>query len=87
MARIFNIYFDYEGTTYSGMVTVRHTPFFKEFTLNFDEELMQLLPGNKIISTGPEKFIFQHATGQEHHPLARAIINAVATNQLPTEAK
>lgn len=87
MARIFNIYFNLNGITHNGMVSVRTTPFFREYTLNFDEELLELLPANKIISTGPGKFIFQHATEQEYNPFAREVIRAVSEVNVPTEAK
>jgi len=86
MARIFNIYFNYNNATYNAMVSVRTTPFFTEYTLDFDEELMQLLPGNKIISTSPDHFIFQHASSQECNPLMKEIIRAVSQQAQTTEA-
>ena len=78
MARIFNIYFTYNDTQHNAMVSVRKTPFFTEFTLNSDEELMQELPGNKIISTSSNQFIFQHASSQQVTPLMEEIIRAVS---------
>ena len=79
MARIFNIYFTYDGRTYSAVVSVRTTPFFTEYNLNnFSEELTELLPGNKIISRGAGHYVFQNA-GNEHSPLLmEAIIRAVS---------
>ena len=79
MAHIFNIYFTYEGSSYNAIVSVRKTPFFTEYTLNnFNEELMEKLPGNKIISKGREHFIFQYTTPQHSEKLMSAIITAVA---------
>ena len=65
MARIFNIYFEFEGIMYSAMVSVRTTPFLAEYTLNnFNEELLELLPGTKILSHSPGHFVFQNASSQ-----------------------
>ena len=71
---------------HTAIVSVRITPFFTEYTLNFDEELMQLLPGNKIISTAPGHFIFQHVTSQDLTPLMKEIIRAVSQHGQTTEA-
>jgi hypothetical protein len=79
MARIFNIYFRYNDSTYNAVVSVRSTPFFIEYTLNnLGEELIQLLPGNKIVSRGPQDFIFQDAAPGHSTDLMNAIIRAVA---------
>ena len=86
MARIFNIYFEFNGTVRNAMVSVRSTPFFTEYTLDFDEELMQVLPGNKIISTSPDHFIFQHTSSQETSPLMQEILKAVSQQAQATEA-
>ncbi|MGN6166306.1 MAG: hypothetical protein ACTHOF_17375 [Flavisolibacter sp.] len=85
MARIFNIYFNYNGSMRSAMVSVRTTPFFTEYTLDFDEELMELLPGNKIISTASNHFTFQHASSLEVTPLMKEIIGAVSQQSQKTE--
>lgn len=85
MARIFNIYFNYNDSMRSAMVSVRTTPFFTEYTLDFDEELMELLPGNKIISTSSDHFTFQHASSLEVTPLMREIIGAVSQHSQKTE--
>lgn len=66
------------------MVTVRTTPFFSEYTINMlNEELLEQLPGNKIISTGPSHFAFQFTRAKEQSPLMECIISAV-TNHLQT---
>ena len=68
----------------NAIVTVRTTPFFTEYTLNFDEELLQVLPGNKIISTSANHFIFQHSTNNESSPLMKEILAAVSQHiQIP----
>ena len=87
MARIFNIYFPHEDFVHSAMVSVRKTPFFTEYTLtNFNEELLSHLPGNKIISRGPEHFIFQNATEEHSSALMMAIIKAVSEHLQSTKA-
>ena len=78
MARIFNIYFSYNGMMHNAIVSVRTTPFFTEYSLkNFNEELLILLPGNIILSQGPDHFIFQNATSEHSPALMKAIIQAV----------
>jgi hypothetical protein len=86
MARIFNIYFTYNNRMHNAMVSVRTTPFFTEYTLRFDEEMLQLLPGNKIISTSSDHFIFQHASSEENSPLMEEILRAVSQHSQKTEA-
>ena len=78
MARIFNIYFNYDNSSYHAVVSVRTTPFYTEYSLNIiSEDLLAGLPGNKIISLSPDNFVFQNA--QTHHSmeLMDAIIVAV----------
>ena len=79
MARIFNIYFDYEGMAYNAMISVRTTPFYTEYTLSSGEELMQLLPGNKIASKGPGHYVFLNAD-QGNTNLMEIIIRAVSNH-------
>jgi hypothetical protein len=87
MARIFNIYFVFEGLMYNAVVSVRSTPFFTEYTLNnFEEELLELLPGNKILSHAPDHFVFQNASPQNSSTLMDAIIKAVSEHMHATEA-
>jgi len=87
MARIFNIYFAFEGMVYNAVVSVRSTPFLTEYTLNnFDDELLQLLPGNKILSQAPGHFVFQNASTSYSTPLMDSIIKAVSEHMHATEA-
>ncbi|MFL5740777.1 MAG: hypothetical protein ACJ75B_11205 [Flavisolibacter sp.] len=87
MARIFNIYFDYDGVMYNAVVSVRSTPFFTEYTLNnFDTELMRFLPGDKIISKSPGHFIFLYVTSDNSTDLMNSIIKAVSEHLHATEA-
>jgi hypothetical protein len=69
---------------HTAMVSVRNTPFFIEYTLDFDETLMELLPGNKIISTSRDSFTFQHATVGSS-PLMEEIIRAVSQHLQTSE--
>ncbi len=87
MARIFNIYFLFEGLTYNAIVSVRSNAFFTEYTLkNFNEELLQFLPGNKILSQAPGHFVFQNASPENSDALMNAIIKAVSEHMHATEA-
>jgi hypothetical protein len=87
MARIFNIYFSHDDVVHSAVVSVRQTPFFTEYTLNnFDEALLEQLPGNKIISKGPGHFIFPNASSDSSNILMESIIRAVTEHLHATEA-
>jgi hypothetical protein len=86
MARIFNIHFLYDHAQYHAFVSVRHTPFYTEYILSsFDEELMPLLPGNRIISMHDDHFVFQNA-GNNNNNLMNTIIRAVAEHVHATNA-
>ena len=88
MARIFNIYFTYDDRMHNAIVSVRNTPFFTEFTLNnFSEDLVELLPGNKILSQAPDHFIFQNASSENSSKLMNEIIRAVSEHLHATEAE
>jgi hypothetical protein len=79
MARIFTINFTYESMPLTAMITVRQTPFFAEYTLSMlPDEIMHLLPGNKIISTSPNQLVFANATLDESCELMNAILRAVS---------
>ena len=87
MARIFNIYFAFEGMMHNAVVSVRSTPFLTEYTLNnFDEQLLELLPGNKILSRSPGHFVFQNASTENSTDLMNAIIKAVSEHMHATQA-
>lgn len=61
------------------MVSVRTTPFFTEYSINMlDEELMQQLPGNKIVSTDSNHLAFMNTSAREASPLMECILNAVS---------
>ena len=83
MARIFNIYFNYNDTSHNAIVSVRTTPFYAEYTLNIvDESLLAYLPGNKIISPSPKHFVFPNATPENSVSLMNEIIKAVKNHLL-----
>jgi hypothetical protein len=87
MVRIFNIYFVFEGMNYNAIVSVRSTPFFTEYTLNnFNEELLELLPGDKIVSRAPDHYIFQDASSENSADLMDAIIKAVSEHMQNVDA-
>jgi hypothetical protein len=87
MARIFNIYFAFDGMMYNAVVSVRSTPFHTEYTLNnFDDELLELLPGNKILSKSPGHFVFQNASAENSSALMNSIIKAVSEHMHTTQA-
>lgn len=84
MARIFNIYFLFDGIVYSAVVSVRSTPFYTEYTLkNFQEDLLEFLPGTKILSQGTGHFVFENASDKNSAPLMNAIIKAIAGHIQP----
>ena len=79
MARIFSINFTYENMPLTAMISVRQTPFFMEYTISMlPSDVMLQLPGNKLISTGPNQLIFANATLDESTPLMNEIVRAVA---------
>ena len=85
MARIFNIYFEYGNRQYNAVVSVRPTPFHTEYVLNnFNDELLSLLPGNRILSRGPAHFVFPNADSESSQELMDAIIRAVAEHMHTT---
>lgn len=87
MARIFNIYFFFDDMMHSAVVSVRSTSFLTEYTINnFNEDLLSLLPGNKILSQGPDHFVFQNASSENSTALMNAIIKAVAEHLHATQA-
>ena len=87
MARIFNIYFVYDGLMYNAVVSVRSTAFFTEYTLNnFNEDLLELLPGNKIVSRSRGQFVFQNVSSENSTELMNSIIKAVSEHMHATEA-
>lgn len=84
MARIFNIYFLFDDIMYSAVVSVRATPFYTEFTLkNFNEDLVELLPGTKILSQSAGHFVFENTSDKNSAPLMNAIIKAIAEHIQP----
>lgn len=86
MARIFNIYFSYKGILYSAIISVRTTPIFTEFTLmHFSEDLLSLLPGNKLLFTADDGFFFQSAGPGNSAELMKEIIRAVDQHLHATE--
>lgn len=86
MARIFTINFSYDDHLYNAVVSVRHTPFFVEYTLaNFNEELLNMLPGNKIISKESGHYMFQNATTDHSEKLMKSIIKAVSEHLHATQ--
>lgn len=79
MARIFSISFQYGGMEHNAMVTVRTTPFFTEYSITiFDDELQELLPNNKVISTSANSFTFSDSTSENAPQLMNGIIKAIA---------
>ncbi|MDQ3550731.1 MAG: hypothetical protein M3413_04320 [Bacteroidota bacterium] len=79
MARIFSIYFSYAGINHSAMVSVRNTPFYTEYNLNIlDEQLLELLPSTKIISSASNQYFFEHIPRENITPLMDILIREVS---------
>ena len=63
------------------MISVRNTPFFTEYSINMlDDELMELLPDNKLISSEPNQLKFMNIRNEEQSPLMESIIHAVSNH-------
>jgi hypothetical protein len=78
MARIFSISFLHEGRQLTAMVAMRPTPFATEYTISMlEDELMEALPGNKVLSAAPDQFAFAHQNGHTT-PLMRSIMQAIS---------
>ena len=83
MAQIFNIYFTYDDVPHSAMVSVRKTHFFLEYTLhNLTDDLLQQLPGNRIISRSVNDFIFQHASPEHQTDLMVTLLKVVSEHSM-----
>ena len=81
MARLFTISFRYDDELYNTLVTVKTLPYYMEYTLSdLNEDLQQLLPGNKIISATPGSFAFPDAKAGHSTGLMNAIIKAVSAH-------
>lgn len=64
---------------HSAMVSVRTTPFFTEYNLiRLDEDLIELLPSTKIISSTPNQFFFEHIPICKSTPLMDILIREVS---------
>lgn len=80
MARIFNIYFPCQDVMRNAIVTERTAPFYTEYHLTLDPDLLLQLPGNKIIRTSPDYFSFPNIPAHENNMLMKEIIRAVANH-------
>lgn len=83
MARIFTVYFSFEHKEYHSVVSVRTTPFFTEYSLlNLPDALVNLLPDTKILSRGPDHFVFPNPNINSSVSLMDSIAKAVAQHLL-----
>ncbi len=81
MARIFSIQFLHEDIPQTAMVSVRSTPFFIEYKISMmNEEVLKMLPGNTIISSSPNQFVFANAAFDESTELMQDIIRAISNH-------
>jgi hypothetical protein len=79
MARLFSINFYYNGNAQTAMVTVRKTPFFTEYQLGMlDEEVLNQLPDNRILSSSPLHFVFASHNSNASKELMNEIIRSIA---------
>jgi hypothetical protein len=85
MARIFSINFSYAGMNHSAMVSVRSTPFYTEYSINsLNEDLLELLPSTKIISSSPNQYFFEHIPKDKTTPLMDVLIKQVSLHMRTT---
>ena len=81
MARIFSIQFFYNSALQNAMIAVRETPFHTEYKLTMlDDNLMDLLPSDKIISPAPGSFFFANTLIKDYTDLMKDIINAISNH-------
>ncbi|MBA2745759.1 MAG: hypothetical protein H0U44_05995 [Flavisolibacter sp.] len=81
MARIFNIYFEYNYEACSAVVMVRTTPFHTEYTLSsVDGSLQHFLPTNKIIFTPSGGYAFLNTPSTQHNSLMNEILKAMSSH-------
>ncbi|GAA4340048.1 hypothetical protein [Flaviaesturariibacter amylovorans] len=79
MARIFTIHFEHEGSGHSALVTVRQTPFATEYNLSMlSDELLEALPGNRILSSHPGQFAFLDTNGGKPTHLMQKLLQSIA---------
>jgi hypothetical protein len=79
MARLFSINFYYEGTSHNALVTVKTTPFFTEYELSMlDENVLNQLPDNRILSSSPSHFVFASHNPHASKDLMNEIIQSIS---------
>ena len=79
MARLFSIQFYYQGINYNALVTVRPTPFFTEYHLSMlDENILNQLPDNRILSSSPTHFVFAGHSLNASKVLMNEMIRSIA---------
>ncbi len=81
MARIFSINFPHQGEMQNALISVRNNHSYTEYNIEMiHDELLKLLPDNKIISTSSKHFVFPNATTAHSENLMNEIIKAVANH-------
>ncbi len=79
MAHLFSIQFDYQGISHNALVNVRTTPFFTEYHLGMlNEDVLNQLPGNKILSSSPVHYVFANHRSTASKQLMNEIIGAIS---------
>ncbi len=79
MARLFTINFNFEGCMHNALVTVKTTPFFTEYQLSMlDEEILNQLPDNRILSSSPAHFVFASHNTKASKDLMDEMIRTIA---------
>lgn len=78
MARIFNIYFTFDDTLHSAIVSVHTTPSATEYILgNLDTDIRLKLPSTVIVAASPGGLSFRNCTAQSPKNLMNAIIKGL----------
>lgn len=58
---------------------MRPTPFATEYTISMlEDDLMDALPGNRILSAEPGKFVFAHHNGVSPTTLQQSVLRAIS---------
>ena len=79
MARIFSIQFNFNNALHNALISVHETPYHTEYKISMmDNDMMSLLPGDKVISTSTNQFSFPNTPSHTYSELMKIIITEIA---------
>jgi hypothetical protein len=81
MARIFSIQFNFNEALHNALISVHETPYHTEYKISMmDDDIMSLLPGNKVISTSLSQFSFPNTPSHTYSELMKIIIREITAH-------